>query len=110
MDENKLNDITTEDIEGILEEINNTDTPLPPIEIDLNTYNQELFYKGIDDASYLSGYITAILNTGVSEDFVLNYLLNKDTIAYNIKSIELNNAANIEISKNQKIMLEKQEL
>lgn len=110
MDDNKLNDITTEEIEGILEEINNTDTPLPPIEIDLDTYNQELFFKGIDDMSYTCGMITALFNAGCSEDFVLNYLLNKDTIAYNIKSIELNNAANIEISKNQKIMLEKQEL
>lgn len=110
MSENKLSEVINEELEGLVEETNYTDTLLPPIEIDLDTYNQEDFMKGIDDASYLAGFITGILNAGVSEEFVLTYLINKETIEYNIKSIELNNKANVEISKNQKIMLERQEL
>lgn len=107
MEENKLNE--ENEIVGLEDLVENTNI-LPPIEIDLDTYNQEAFMKGIDDSSHLAGYITSILNSGVSEEFVLTYLINKETIEYNLKSIELNNATQIEIAKNQKVLLEKQEL
>lgn len=83
---------------------------LPPIEIGLDTYDEESFMKGVDDASYLSGYITALFNAGCSEDFVLTYLINKETIEYNLKSVELNNVAQIEIAKHQKVIIEREEL
>ena len=86
------------------------DDRLPPIEIDLDTYNEEEFFKGIDDASYNCGVITAMLNSGVSEDFVLTYLINKETIEYNLKTIEMNNATQVEIAKHQKVILEREEL
>ena len=106
MNENELIEQTEPEFEGV-DEYANT---LPPIEIDIDTYNQELFFKGIDDASYESGYITGLLNTGMNTEEVLTYIINKQTIEYNLKSIELNNATQIEIAKNQKVLLEKEEL
>lgn len=86
------------------------DDRLPPIEIDLDTYDEDKFFNGIDDASYLSGYITGLLNAGVSEDFVLTFLINEKTIEYNLKTIEMNNATQVEIAKHQKVILEREEL
>lgn len=83
---------------------------LPPFELELEDYNTESFIKGIDDASHICGVITAMLNTGVSEEFILTYLINKENIQCTLDSIKMNNETNIEIGKNQKIMLEKQEL
>lgn len=113
-DNNELHkelDINTvsDNISAFLEE-GDVGDKLPPIEIDLDTYDEEQFMKGIDDASYLSGYITGFLNAGVSEDFVLTYLINKETIAYNLETIKLNNATQIEIAKHQKVILEREEL
>jgi hypothetical protein len=73
-------------------------------------YDTDEFFKGISETSYLAGVITAILNTGVSESFILDYLMNKDSIAHSIKVSEINKEMNIEIAKNQKLTVEKNEL
>lgn len=86
------------------------ESQLPPIEIDLGAYDNDEFKKGITETSYLAGTITALLNTGVSEGFILEYLINKDTIQHNLDVTKLNNNAQIEISKNQKMSLDKQEI
>ncbi len=54
--------------------------------------------------------ITALLNSGVDQNFVLDYLLNKQTIEHNIKTAEINKEMNIEIAKNQRLVAEKHEL
>lgn len=100
----------SEAISELLGEEECSEDRLPPIEIDLETYNEDSFMKGIDDASYLSGYITALFNAGCSEDFILTYLLNKETIEYNLESLKINNATQVEIAKHQKVILEKEEL
>ena len=41
----------------------------------------------------------------VSEEFVLTYLINKETIAYNLESLKISNQANIEISKIRRLCL-----
>ena len=107
MEENKRKElIDLGEVEELLDDIDK----MPPIEIDLESYDQEQFFKGIEDSSYLCGKITAMLNAGCSEDFVLTYLLNKETIEHNLDTLKLSNQAQIEISKNQKVLLEKQEL
>jgi hypothetical protein len=83
---------------------------LPPIEIPMEFYDTEEFYRGIKDFSYISGAITALLNVGVSESFALDYLLNQETIKYNLLAAEINRDMSVEISKNQKVMAEKNEL
>lgn len=93
-----------------LQELMSVPEQLPPIEIDVEDYNQEEFQRGIKDSSYLAGQITALLNAGVSEGFVLDFLLNQATIDHNIKAAEVNKEMNIEIAKNQRITVEKNEL
>ena len=83
---------------------------LPPIEIPFEWYDTDQFYKGVKDASYSAGVITALLNAGVSESFVLDYLLSKDSIEHNIKVAEINKSMNVEVAKNAKLSQEKYEL
>jgi hypothetical protein len=93
-----------------LEELMSGSDKLPPIEIPFEFYDDKQFYQGIKDTSHIAGVITALLNTGVSESFVLDYLLSKDTIAHNIKVAEINKETNIEVAKNAKLAQEKYEL
>jgi hypothetical protein len=105
MEDQNKEEILEIDSEQLQELLGDSDK-IPPIEIPMEWYNQEQFHKGIADASQLAGYITALLNTGVSEGFVLDYILNKETIAYNLKAAEFN----VEIAKQQRINAEKNEL
>jgi hypothetical protein len=93
-----------------LQDLMNVSDKLPPIEIPFEFYDTEEFYRGIKETSHLAGVITAMLNTGVSEGFVLDYLMNKDSIAHSIKVSEINKEMNIEMVKNQKATVEKMEL
>ncbi|WP_299831253.1 hypothetical protein [uncultured Metabacillus sp.] len=86
------------------------DDKLPPIEIPMEWYDTESFHKGIADTSHLAGVITALLNTGVDQGFVLDYLLNKQTIEHNLETAKINKEMNVEIAKHQKLAAEKQEL
>jgi hypothetical protein len=93
-----------------LEELMSGSNKLPPIEIPFEFYDDKQFYQGIKDTSHIAGVITALLNTGVTESFVLDYLLSKDSIAHNIKVAEINKSMNVEMSKNAKLSQEKYEL
>lgn len=97
------------DLSELVGESDITNT-LPPIELDMEDFDIDEFERGISDTSYDAGVITTLLNTGVTEGFVLDYLLNKATIDHNIQLAKLNNETQIQISKNQKIALDKQEL
>jgi hypothetical protein len=76
----------------------------------MQDYDIDQFTKGIHDTSHLAGVVTALLNTGVSESFVLDYLLSKDSIAHNIEIANINKAMNVEMSKNKQAAQEKYEL
>jgi hypothetical protein len=93
-----------------LEEYMSGSDKLPPIEIPMEFYDTDQFYQGIKDTSHIAGVITALLNTGVSESFVLDYLLSKDTIGHNIKVAEINKDMNIQVAKNAKLTQDKYEL
>lgn len=71
----------------------------PNVVLELEDYDMEAFQKGIDDHSYIAGAITAVLNAGVTEQFALEYLLNRDTINYNLKASEINKDLNIQLAK-----------
>lgn len=81
-----------------------------PIDLDLEEYNMDEFDRGISEISYVCGQITALLNTGVSESFVLEYMVGRDAIQGNIQINRENNEAQIEISKNQRVLVERQEI
>lgn len=93
-----------------LQELMSGSDKLPPIEIPMEWYDMDAFMKGIAETSYISGVITALLNTGLTESAVLDYLLNKETIKHNIRTAEINKEMNVEIAKNQRIVAEKNEL
>lgn len=83
---------------------------LPPIEIDFEDYDVEEFKRGIKEASYVSGKITALFNAGLSESSILDYIITAETIKHNLKTAEINKSMNIEISRNAKAASEKFEL
>lgn len=83
---------------------------LPPIIIEMEDYNMEEFQRGIDETSYLCGQIVSLLNTGVSEQFVSDLILNRETIAHNLETARINKDTSIAVSKNQRVTMEKQEL
>ena len=83
---------------------------LPPFQLVHEDYDIEEFERGIKETSHLAGVITAMLNVGVSENFVLDYLLSQATIKHNLKTAELNKEMNVEISKNHKTANDKYEL
>lgn len=93
-------------LDELLQNASQGEIVIPPVELDIENLkdiqiNKKEFQAGIKDGSRLAGYITALKNVGFDNESVLSLLLNKDNIDHNIKIAEINNEANIEISKNQ---------
>jgi hypothetical protein len=109
MEEQAKEQILELDAEQLEEYLSGSDK-LPPIEIPFEFYDDKQFYQGIKDTSHIAGVITALLNTGVSESFVLDYLLSKDTIAHNIEVAKINKDTNVEVAKYAKLKQEQYEL
>lgn len=99
-------EIDAEQLQGLMGDSDK----LPPIEMSFEDYDIKEFTRGLHETSYIAGVITAFLNAGVTENFVLDFLLNKETIKHNIKTAEINKEMNVEISKWQRIAAEKNEL
>jgi hypothetical protein len=104
--------IDTEQLEELISSMGGSEENdnLPKIMIDMQDYDIDQFTKGIHDTSHLAGVVTALLNTGVSESFVLDYLLSRDSIAHNIQVANINKDMNVEIAKNKQAAQEKYEL
>jgi hypothetical protein len=109
MEEQAKEQILELDAEQLEEYLSGSDK-LPPIEIPFEFYDDKQFYQGIKDTSHIAGVITALLNTGVSESFVLDYLLSKDTIAHNLEVARINKETNVEVAKHAKLKQEQYEL
>jgi hypothetical protein len=111
MDEKKeeILELNADQLEELLNN-SDIDDKLPPIEIDFDDYDIDEFQRGLNDASYLAGKVTALLNCGLSEGFILDYLLNQETIKHNLETARINKDMNVEMSKNQKATQEKYEL
>ena len=110
MTEQNKEQILELDAEQLEQYLSGATDKLPPMEIPFEWYDDKEFHQGIKDTSHIAGVITALLNTGVSESFVLDYLLSKDTIAHNIKVAEINKDMNVQVAKNAKLAQEKYEL
>lgn len=110
MTEENKDQVVEVDADQLQELLGGSDDRLPPIEIPFEFYDADEFHRGLKETSYAAGVITAMLNAGVTEGFVLDYLLNKETIKHNIESAKLNKEMNIEIAKHTRAAQEKQEL
>ena len=61
--------------------------------------DEHKFQEGINSASYACGVITALVNTGVSMEDAVAYLLNERTAFHNESLTKIINAAEIEKAK-----------
>lgn len=107
--EEQVLELDAEQLEEYMSDIEIPDK-LPPIVLSVEDYDQSEFQRGIDEMSYSAGMITALLNCGVSESFVLDFLLSKDTIAHNIKAAEISKDMHVEVAKTTKGTNDKFEL
>lgn len=94
------------DVDQLGELLDGESENLPKIEIPFEFYDDKQFMKGIEETSHLSGRITAMLNTGLSSELVMDFLLTEMTINHNLQVAEINR----DIAKNQKATQDKFEL
>jgi hypothetical protein len=102
--------IDAEQLEELISSMGGSEDKLPPILIDVDDFDKEEFVRGIHEASFLAGKVTALLNTGLSEQGVLDLILSQDSIIHNIEVANINKSMNIEVSKNKITSQEKYEL
>lgn len=81
-----------------------------PISMGIEDYDQDEFTKGIKNGSYVAGLITALKNTGLTFEQCMDYVLNEQTIKFNLEVTKMNTEMNIEMSKNQAIQVDKNTL
>ena len=73
-------------------------------------FDEKAFQEGMSEISKTCGIISGLFNVGCGEAFVLDYLLNQQTIDYNLKNAEITKDMNVEIARHQKVIMDKQEL
>lgn len=119
IDETEDIELTSEQLEGILGQTKDSETPIYYTEpilfdtenlIDVSKFDKEEFIKGIKEASYTAGFYTALVNSGMSNIDAMNFILSKNSFDTNIQMNKVNAESNIEVSKNQSIMIEKNAL
>lgn len=81
-----------------------------PITIEIEDYNQDEFSKGIKNGSYVAGLITSLKNAGLTFEQCMEYVLNEQTIKFNLEATRMNVEMNIEMSKNQASQVDKNSL
>ena len=67
----------------------------------------ESFEDGVYDVSEVCGSISALVSVGLTPAEALDYICNKETMAYNLQLAELNNKTSIEIAKINAVQVEK---
>lgn len=73
-------------------------------------FNEEEFQQGLKDISKVCGMITGLINVGLPPELALTYILNSENNIKEMDMVKIQAKSTIEISKNQKMMLEKNEL
>jgi len=103
-------ELSAEQLEELLGGQDSEPEKLPYIMIDLEDYDIEEFNRGIKETSYLAGKVTSLINCGLSEQAVIDLLLNQETIDYNIRAAQINKDMNVEVAKSQRTTQDKYEL
>lgn len=75
--------------------------------VEISEFNADEFQKGIKQASKECGMFTAYINSGMSNVQAYELILTKLTLDYQKEINDVTNKANIDISKNQVILNEK---
>ena len=83
---------------------------LSPIEIPLEVYDMDKFNKGIENFSELAGKLTALINVGIHPSEALGYIMNQENIKHGEVVAMITKDMNVEISKNQVINMEKNQM
>jgi hypothetical protein len=83
---------------------------LEPLEIPLESYDTEKFFKGVEDFSELAGKITALVNVGIHPSEALGYIVGLEGNKCTLEIAKITKEMNIEMSKNQIINFEKNQL
>jgi len=65
------------------------------------------FKRGLKDSSYLSGFYTGLINSGISMDDSITLILNKMNVDHSVQITNINANSSIEASKNATILKEK---
>ena len=68
------------------------------------------FKRGLKDSSYLSGFYTGLINSGISMEDSITLILNKMNVDHSVQITNINANASIESSKNATILKEKEML
>lgn len=121
MNEDNVREVSPEELEQNIKEMSMEELQelinqepqeemLPVIGMEFEDFHQEEFRRGIKDASWIAGFYTTCKNAGMYGSDIVNILINRETIAHNLEANEITSKMNIEISKNQAINLEKNQL
>jgi hypothetical protein len=73
-------------------------------------YDESKFKDGVNDYSYIAGALTALLNTGLSPELAVQYILAQDEIKQNIKMTKINTESNEKVAERQQTLMEKNSL
>lgn len=73
-------------------------------------YDFKRFQKGVDSYTEMAGSITALANSGVPVKLAFEFLANLEMSKIELKALETQTTAQIEISKNQGIAIEKTQI
>lgn len=96
-------------------EVETNEELLPPIELDISNIenckiDKDEFEKGIKEASKTLGYFTCLKNGGLSNDVILQLILNDTTIQHNFELAKINGNTSIKVAEKQNFVMEKQQL
>ena len=89
---------------------------LPAIELykdnleDVLDYDSEEFKKGLKEGSRLAGFITSLLNSGLTNQMAIDYIMNKEVLESNNRTSELNAKTQIKMTELQSIISEKNQI
>jgi hypothetical protein len=105
--------VSEEELQTALSELQ--DVLIPPLQLPVDNlegvmFDKKSFSRGVSEASYTAGYITALVNVGLSPVSALDYLLNKDTIEHNLKLADKNNETSVKVAEKQLINFDKNQL
>lgn len=89
------------------------DGTLPPIELyrdnleEIIEFDSTEFEKGLKEGSRVAGFITALLNAGLTNQQALDYIMNREVIASNARTSDLNSKTQLKMAELQSILSEK---
>lgn len=116
MENLEKNTFTEQEVEEILTElVEGQSDKIQPIEFSTENlidvaFDEKAFQDGMSEISKTCGIISGLFNVGCSEAFILDLILNRETIKHNIESAIISKETSIEVAKSQKAIMDKQEL